>query len=66
VCGTAGNPTTCCRANFNQSSGVTVQDIFGFLSGWFAGDPQTDFDDSGTINVQDIFGFLGAWFAGCG
>lgn len=66
VCGTVGNPTACCRANFDQTSGVTVQDIFGFLAGWFTGDPQTDFDDSGTINVQDIFGFLGAWFAGCG
>ncbi len=65
VCGTPANPTTCCKANFNQVNGVNVQDIFDFLAGFFAGDPRCDFDANGVINVQDIFGFLAAFFAGC-
>lgn len=54
-----------CPQNFNGADGLTVQDIFDFLSAWFAGQPAADFDNSGTLTVQDIFAFLGAWFAGC-
>ncbi|HMN40774.1 MAG TPA: GC-type dockerin domain-anchored protein [Phycisphaerales bacterium] len=64
VCGPPGNPTTCCRANFNQIDGISVQDIFDFLNAWFAGDPRADFNGGG-LGVQDIFDFLNAWFAGC-
>lgn len=65
VCGAAGNPTTCCKANFNQTGGVSVQDIFDFLTAWFAGAPASDVNGVGGITVQDIFDFLGFWFAGC-
>ena len=65
VCGTAGNPTTCCPANFDDANGLDVQDIFSFLAAWFAGDPRADFNGAGGIDVQDIFDFLAAWFAGC-
>ena len=65
ACGTISNPTTCCPANYNGLNGVTVQDIFDFLAGFFASDPRADFDHIGGITVQDIFRFLAAWFAGC-
>lgn len=65
VCGPVGNPTTCCKANYNQVNGVNVTDIFDFLAGFFAADPRADFDGNGVINVQDIFDFLSAWFVGC-
>ena len=32
-----GNPTTCCPANFNAVGGVTIADIFAFLTAWFSG-----------------------------
>jgi hypothetical protein len=54
-----------CRADFNQSGALTVQDIFDFLAAWFAGQPSADFNGIGGIAVQDIFDFLAAWFAGC-
>lgn len=54
-----------CRADFNGVDGVSVQDIFDFLSAWFAADQRADFDGSGTITVQDIMDFMNAWFAGC-
>jgi len=60
-----------CPADFDCSGGpggtggVTVQDIFAFLSAWFAQSPSADFDGNGTIAVPDIFAFLAAWFAGC-
>jgi probable HAF family extracellular repeat protein len=58
-------PVVVCRADFNGQNGITVQDIFDFLSAWFAGDHGADFNGQGGITVQDIFDFLGAWFAGC-
>ena len=65
ACGTAGNPTTCCPANFNDVGGVTVQDIFDFLSAYFAADLSADFNGNSSLSVQDIFDFLGAYFVGC-
>ncbi len=56
---------TPCPADFNGTGGLTVQDIFDFLSAWFAGTASADFNGTGGITVQDIFDFLGAWFAGC-
>lgn len=54
-----------CPADYNGSGVVNVQDIFDFLSGWFAGDVRADFDGSSAIAVQDIFAFLSTWFTGC-
>jgi hypothetical protein len=54
-----------CPADFNGQNGVTVQDIFDFLSAWFAGLPTADFNGQNGVTVQDIFDFLSAWFAGC-
>ena len=61
---TGNNTMPCCKADFNQAGGVTVQDIFDFLSAYFAAAPQADINGGG-ISVQDIFDFLGAYFAGC-
>jgi hypothetical protein len=65
ACGPAGNPTTCCPANFNDQGGVTVQDIFDFLAAYFSGAPGADFNGVGGVTVQDIFDFLAAYFTGC-
>jgi hypothetical protein len=65
ACGPIGNPTTCCPANFNLAGGVTVQDIFDFLTAYFSGDTSADFNANGSVTVQDIFDFLSAYFAGC-
>ena len=62
-----------CPADFNCSggaggaggAGITVQDIFDFLTAWFAASPSADFSGTNGITVQDIFDFLGAWFTGC-
>ena len=54
-----------CRADFNGIDGITVQDIFEYLNGWFASNPATDVDGVPGLSVQDIFSFLNTWFAGC-
>lgn len=46
--------------DWNCAGGKTVQDVFDFLSDWFAG--AGDFNADGHISVQDVFDFLGAWF----
>lgn len=48
-----------CPCDWN-GGGIAVQDIFDFLSDWFAG--AGDFNNDGTLNAQDIFDFLGCWF----
>ncbi len=67
-CSTAtSNPATLvfCAADYNCTGGLTAQDIFDFLSSWFAGEPRADFNGDTHLNPGDIFSFLGAWFAGC-
>lgn len=54
-----------CAADYNRVAGVTVADIFDYLSDWFAGASRADINGSGTVDVQDIFNFLSVWFAGC-
>lgn len=53
-----------CPADFNGVGGVSVQDIFDFLSAWFSNDPRADINGGG-VSVQDIFDFLAHWFMGC-
>ena len=64
TCGVS-NVTPCCKADYNHAGGLSVQDVFDFLSGWFSGAAAADFNGSGGTTTQDIFDFLAAWFAGC-
>jgi hypothetical protein len=60
----------CCYADYNKANGITVQDIFDFLSDWFAGSPFASVGGdgaAGSLTVQNIFDFLSNWFTGgCG
>ncbi|MFN7020142.1 MAG: GC-type dockerin domain-anchored protein [Phycisphaerales bacterium] len=56
--------TPCCLADFNHQAGVTIQDLFDFMSAYFAGSPTADINRSGVISVEDIFNFLEAFFRG--
>jgi hypothetical protein len=65
-------PGNSCPADFNQMNGVTVQDIFDFLTDWSSQSTggsvilaSADFNGAGGVTVQDIFDFLQAWSAGC-
>lgn len=64
-CGEAGNPSTCCRADFDGDGALAVPDIFAFLSAWFAGSDYADINDDQAVTVPDIFAFLSLWFGGC-
>jgi hypothetical protein len=57
--------TPLCPADFNSDGSATVQDIFDFLSRWFAQDMGADFNRDGAVTVQDLFDFLNVWFGGC-
>jgi hypothetical protein len=70
--GTLGAPPSNCPADFNGADGVSVQDIFDFLSDWssqVSGGPvvlaSADFNGMDGVTVQDIFDFLASWSAGC-
>lgn len=59
-----------CRADFDGSGSLGVQDIFSFLGAYFSGllgasPPGGDFDQNNSITVNDIFAFLAAYFTGC-
>jgi beta-glucanase (GH16 family) len=57
--------TTACPADFNGAGGLTVQDIFDFLSAYFGADNRADFNGDGVLSVQDLFDFLASYFGGC-
>lgn len=59
------SPPRTCLADLTGEGEVSVQDLFEFLSRWFAGLPGADFDGSGDVGVGDLFAYLDAWFAGC-
>ncbi len=65
ACGPSDNPTTCCRANFNQVGGVTIQDVFDFLTFYFFGVLIADINGDGMVSVQDVFDYLVLYFRGC-
>ncbi len=54
-----------CLPDINRSGSVTVQDIFDFLTLYFANDLGADYNNSFSVTVQDIFDFLAGYFAGC-
>ncbi len=59
--------TPCCYADYNKLNGITVTDIFNFLTDWFAGSPYARVGSNGspgTLAPQNIFDFLNNWFAG--
>jgi hypothetical protein len=64
ACSSSG-VVVCCAADFNKVGGITVQDIFDYLTAWFAGAANTDINGVDGVSVQDIFDYLNAWFAGC-
>lgn len=65
ACGPPGNPTTCCKANFNQTGGVSIDDLFLFLNAWFSNDPSADIGGTSGVSIDDLFLFLNLWFTGC-
>jgi hypothetical protein len=65
VCGAPGNPIACCPANFNQTNGVEIQDLFDFLTAWFAHSMSADFNHDNTLSTSDVWAFTSAWYAGC-
>lgn len=60
-----------CPGDFDGSGKVTLSDLFGFLTAWFAEQGQkgyglpADENLDGVVNTTDLFDFLTEWFAGC-
>jgi hypothetical protein len=60
-----GSITVPCRGDFNADGAVSVQDIFDFLSAYFASATSADVNGDLMVTVQDIFDFLSFYFRGC-
>lgn len=56
----AGGTRFRCPCDWNQSGGVSVQDVFDFLAAFFGGN--ADFNGMEGTTVQDIFDFLACYF----
>lgn len=54
-----------CPADFNGSAVIGVQDLFDYLTAYFANDPRGDFNGIGGNSVQDVLAFLAAYLGGC-
>lgn len=58
----AAIPLVVCIGDFDATPGVTVNDLFLFLSVYFADDSRADVNESGALTVEDIFVFLRSFF----
>lgn len=54
-----------CAGDFNRTGGVTVSDVFDFLSAWFNASARADVNESGSVGVDDLFEFISRWFEAC-
>lgn len=61
-----------CRADYNCSDSVTVQDVLDYVGEWLSTGiadqslRSIDFNEDGVIDFGDLLGFLDTWFLGCG
>ena len=65
VCEFVNNPTTCCKANFNQTAGVTIDDLFLYFNAYFMSEPSADINGVGGTTIDDLFVYINLWFVGC-
>ncbi|HVU64655.1 MAG TPA: GC-type dockerin domain-anchored protein [Phycisphaerales bacterium] len=49
--------------DYNHDGKVETQDIFDFLTGWFAGKMDADVNANGYLDGLDILEYINAWFA---
>lgn len=54
-----------CRADLDDSGGVSLDDLFAYLERYLSGGGAGEFDGAGETDVGDLFAFIGAWFDGC-
>ena len=66
-CDQTNVPHGCCYADINHSGGVTIDDLFLFLNGWFHQSTYTNVGGDGTTSptIDDLFLYLNLWFTGC-
>ncbi|MCC6426860.1 MAG: EF-hand domain-containing protein [Phycisphaerales bacterium] len=60
-----GVPDECCKADFNQSGFVDLEDYSDFVEAFEAGTDDADFDESGFVDLEDFHDFVVAFEAGC-
>lgn len=51
-----------CRTDVDLSGTVNIDDLFVYLSLFFAGDPRADINGSLSVNLDDLFTFIAMWF----
>lgn len=51
------------NADYNRSSTVDTQDIFDYLTGWFAGKIDADVNGNGVLEGFDVLEYINVWFA---
>ncbi len=52
-----------CKADWDRTGSVTVNDLLAFLGAFRNGD--ADYDESGSTTINDLLAFLGAFRTGC-
>lgn len=60
-----GCPRNVCRADFNGTGGVTIDDLFLYINAYFSGAPAADFNGVGGVTIDDLFLYINAYFVGC-
>jgi hypothetical protein len=65
VLGGGSRPAGPCGDDFNNSGRVSPQDLYDFISAWYAQVAAADFNGSGVVDVQDIYDYVEVLLNGC-
>ena len=54
-----------CLADVNCTRGISTDDLFAFLGGYFAGNLLADLSGDGIIGVEDLLDYVSVFLTGC-
>lgn len=53
-------------ADYNHSGMVDIDDLFSFLTDWFAGKGNADTNLNGVLEIQDVIDYVNLWLGAYG
>ncbi|HVU64868.1 MAG TPA: GC-type dockerin domain-anchored protein [Phycisphaerales bacterium] len=60
--------SSCCVADYDKNSWVSMNDLFAFINDWFMESPMADVGgdgESGSVDIADVFAYVTVFLGSC-